>query len=102
MLRPRLIFYDPPGKNGGIAAKAFDHCNQSFVPFVSWVYIFPVSDTLRRAMDKIQSCPCEQGCTECEFPGFPLSVELTFMVPSQVLRARLAKKRILCHLKLEL
>ncbi|KAI0080595.1 DEAD/H helicase [Panus rudis PR-1116 ss-1] len=45
----RLIFYEPSGNSGGIAAKAFDH----------------VSATLREAAEAIEACECEEGCTNC-------------------------------------
>ncbi|KAL7283261.1 hypothetical protein ACG7TL_002690 [Trametes sanguinea] len=45
----RLIFYEPSGKTGGVAVKAFDHVN----------------DILRDAHDRVESCQCEDGCTEC-------------------------------------
>ncbi|TFY60627.1 hypothetical protein EVJ58_g5017 [Rhodofomes roseus] len=45
----RLIFYDPTGTNGGVAVKAFDH----------------VSDLLQRALDTVESCPCQEGCAAC-------------------------------------
>ncbi|KAI0664969.1 P-loop containing nucleoside triphosphate hydrolase protein [Cubamyces menziesii] len=45
----RLIFYEPSGKTGGVAVKAFDHVN----------------DILRDAHDRVESCGCEEGCTEC-------------------------------------
>ncbi|EPQ58049.1 P-loop containing nucleoside triphosphate hydrolase protein [Gloeophyllum trabeum ATCC 11539] len=45
----RLIFYDIHGKGGAVAAKAFDH----------------VSDVLRSAVERVESCPCEEGCAAC-------------------------------------
>ncbi|PIL23843.1 hypothetical protein GSI_13594 [Ganoderma sinense ZZ0214-1] len=45
----RLIFFEPSGKHGGVAAKAFDHVN----------------DILRDAHDKIEACSCDQGCNSC-------------------------------------
>ncbi|KAI9064267.1 P-loop containing nucleoside triphosphate hydrolase protein [Trametes sanguinea] len=45
----RLIFYEPSGKTGGVAVKAFDHVN----------------DILRDAHDRVETCQCEEGCTEC-------------------------------------
>lgn len=45
----RLIFYEPTGKTGGVAAKAFDH----------------VSDVLHDAMQTVEACSCEMGCTKC-------------------------------------
>ncbi|KAH9930993.1 P-loop containing nucleoside triphosphate hydrolase protein [Fomitopsis serialis] len=45
----RLIFYDPTGTNGGVAVKTFDH----------------VSDLLQRALDTVESCPCQEGCAAC-------------------------------------
>ncbi|KAI0637127.1 DEAD/H helicase [Trametes polyzona] len=45
----RLIFYEPSGKTGGVAVKAFDHVN----------------DILREAHDRVESCECEEGCTAC-------------------------------------
>ncbi|KAI0336366.1 DEAD/H helicase [Cubamyces sp. BRFM 1775] len=45
----RLIFYEPSGKTGGVAVKAFDHVN----------------DILRDAHDRVESCECEEGCSEC-------------------------------------
>ncbi|KAI0374726.1 DEAD/H helicase [Pilatotrama ljubarskyi] len=45
----RLIFYEPSGKTGGVAVKAFDHVN----------------DILRDAHDRVESCECEEGCTAC-------------------------------------
>ncbi|KAH9901228.1 DEAD/H helicase [Cubamyces lactineus] len=45
----RLIFYEPSGKTGGVAVKAFDHVN----------------DILRDAHDRVESCECEEGCAEC-------------------------------------
>ncbi|KAI8998791.1 DEAD/H helicase [Trametes punicea] len=45
----RLIFYEPSGKTGGVAGKAFDHVN----------------DILRDAHDRVEACECDGGCTEC-------------------------------------
>ncbi|KAF8475426.1 P-loop containing nucleoside triphosphate hydrolase protein [Gautieria morchelliformis] len=45
----RLIFYDVPGKSGGVAAKAFDH----------------VSSLVHQAFETVESCPCEEGCVKC-------------------------------------
>ncbi|KAL1947966.1 hypothetical protein VTO73DRAFT_13690 [Trametes versicolor] len=45
----RLIFYEPAGKTGGVAVKAFDHVN----------------DVLRDAHDRVEACECEDGCTSC-------------------------------------
>jgi len=45
----RLIFYDTPGKSGGVAAKAFDN----------------VSDLVRTAYDVTVACTCSTGCTSC-------------------------------------
>ncbi|ETW85689.1 hypothetical protein HETIRDRAFT_308737, partial [Heterobasidion irregulare TC 32-1] len=47
----RVIFYDVPGKGGGVAAKAFDH----------------VSDILRHACETVETCECEtdEGCANC-------------------------------------
>ncbi|EJF65709.1 P-loop containing nucleoside triphosphate hydrolase protein [Dichomitus squalens LYAD-421 SS1] len=45
----RLIFYEPSGKTGGVAVKAFDHVN----------------DILRDAHDRVESCDCDEGCTAC-------------------------------------
>ncbi|EMD38568.1 hypothetical protein CERSUDRAFT_82843 [Gelatoporia subvermispora B] len=45
----RLIFYEPSGKTGGTAVRAFDHA----------------SDLLHDALDAVEACPCEEGCTAC-------------------------------------
>ncbi|KAI0670538.1 DEAD/H helicase [Trametes maxima] len=45
----RLIFYEPSGKTGGVAVKAFDHMN----------------NILRDAHDAVEACDCEEGCTAC-------------------------------------
>ncbi|KAI0709033.1 P-loop containing nucleoside triphosphate hydrolase protein [Earliella scabrosa] len=45
----RLIFYEPSGKTGGVAVKAFDHVN----------------DLLRDAHERVESCKCEEGCAAC-------------------------------------
>ncbi|TRM57588.1 P-loop containing nucleoside triphosphate hydrolase protein [Schizophyllum amplum] len=45
----RLIFYDAPGKGGGVTSKAFDN----------------VQDTFQKACNAIQSCNCEDGCIKC-------------------------------------
>jgi len=45
----RLIFYDPTGRGGGVTVKAFDH----------------VSDLLHDALQTVEACPCEEGCTAC-------------------------------------
>ncbi|TFK81693.1 DEAD/H helicase [Polyporus arcularius HHB13444] len=45
----RLIFYEPSGKSGGVAVKAFDHVN----------------DILRDAHERVETCDCEEGCTAC-------------------------------------
>ncbi|OCH95579.1 P-loop containing nucleoside triphosphate hydrolase protein [Obba rivulosa] len=45
----RLIFYEPSGKTGGTAVKAFDHA----------------SDLLQGALDAVETCQCEEGCTAC-------------------------------------
>ncbi|KAH9946253.1 P-loop containing nucleoside triphosphate hydrolase protein [Epithele typhae] len=45
----RLIFYEPTGKGGGVAVKAFDHTN----------------DILRDAHDRVESCECKDGCAAC-------------------------------------
>lgn len=45
----RLIFYEPVGKGGGIAAKSFDQISR----FVGAAY------------DKITTCGCENGCETC-------------------------------------
>ena len=46
----RLIFYEPVGKGGGIAAKSFDQISR----FVGAAY------------DKIASCECDNGCNICK------------------------------------
>ncbi|KAI0781100.1 DEAD/H helicase [Trametes elegans] len=45
----RLIFYEPSGRAGGVAVKAFDHVNE----------------ILREAHDRVEGCECEEGCTAC-------------------------------------
>ncbi|KAF7440973.1 hypothetical protein PC9H_001322 [Pleurotus ostreatus] len=45
----RLIFYDTPGRGGGVAAKAFD---QSYA-------------ILHKAMSTVEGCSCFEGCTNC-------------------------------------
>ncbi|KAL1683546.1 hypothetical protein EV122DRAFT_286287 [Schizophyllum commune] len=45
----RLIFYDLPGKGGGVTSKAFDN----------------VQDIFQKAADAIASCNCEEGCIKC-------------------------------------
>ncbi|RPD79912.1 P-loop containing nucleoside triphosphate hydrolase protein [Lentinus tigrinus ALCF2SS1-7] len=45
----RLIFYEPSGKSGGVAVKAFDHVNS----------------ILRDAHDRVETCDCEEGCAAC-------------------------------------
>lgn len=45
----RLTFYDTPGQNGGICAKAFDHLDGLF----------------RIAIAVIEACPCVEGCPAC-------------------------------------
>ncbi|KAI0807176.1 P-loop containing nucleoside triphosphate hydrolase protein [Fomes fomentarius] len=45
----RLIFYEPSGKGGGVAVKAFDHVNE----------------LLHDAHERVESCDCEEGCTAC-------------------------------------
>ncbi|KAF9532377.1 DEAD H helicase [Crepidotus variabilis] len=46
---PRLIFFDAAGKSGGIAARAFDHVHILF----------------ERAQERVNNCPCEDGCISC-------------------------------------
>jgi len=46
---PRLIFYDAPGKTGGVVAKAFDH----------------VHVILDRACKAVDNCDCVDGCPSC-------------------------------------
>ena len=48
----RLIFYEPVGKGGGIAAKSFDR----------------ISHFIGAAYDKITTCECEKGCNSCTVP----------------------------------
>ncbi|KAH7335388.1 P-loop containing nucleoside triphosphate hydrolase protein [Rhizoctonia solani] len=45
----RLIWYDAAGDGSGVCAKAFDH----------------ISGLLWDAFDKVESCPCEEGCPSC-------------------------------------
>ncbi|KAI0747965.1 P-loop containing nucleoside triphosphate hydrolase protein [Daedaleopsis nitida] len=45
----RLIFYEPSGKKGGVAVRAFDHVN----------------DILSDAHDRTETCGCSEGCTSC-------------------------------------
>ncbi|KAL1746966.1 P-loop containing nucleoside triphosphate hydrolase protein [Schizophyllum fasciatum] len=45
----RLIFYDLPGKGGGVTSKAFDN----------------VQDIFQKAANAIETCNCEQGCIKC-------------------------------------
>ncbi|KAI5835646.1 P-loop containing nucleoside triphosphate hydrolase protein [Schizophyllum commune Tattone D] len=45
----RLIFYDLPGKGGGVTSKAFDN----------------VQDIFQKAAAAIASCNCEEGCIKC-------------------------------------
>ncbi|KAG8690861.1 hypothetical protein FRC11_008575 [Ceratobasidium sp. 423] len=45
----RLIWYDAAGDGSGVCAKAFDH----------------ISTLLWGAFDKVESCPCEEGCPSC-------------------------------------
>ncbi|CAE6466970.1 unnamed protein product [Rhizoctonia solani] len=45
----RLIWYDASGDGSGLCAKAFDY----------------ISDLLWEAFDKVESCPCEEGCPLC-------------------------------------
>ncbi|KAI1787885.1 P-loop containing nucleoside triphosphate hydrolase protein [Ganoderma leucocontextum] len=45
----RLIFFEPSGKHGGVAAKAFDHVN----------------DILQDAHDRVETCHCDEGCDAC-------------------------------------
>ncbi|CDO70744.1 hypothetical protein BN946_scf184798.g59 [Trametes cinnabarina] len=48
LLLLRLIFYEPSGKTGGVAVKAFDHVN----------------DILRDAHERVEACQCEEGCVD--------------------------------------
>ena len=55
----RLIFYEPVGKGGGLAAKSFDRISH----FVSAAY------------DTVSACECEGGCDSCTIPhAVPLSI----------------------------
>ncbi|CEH16466.1 atp-dependent rna helicase [Ceraceosorus bombacis] len=45
----RLIFYDTPGQNSGVCAKAFEH----------------LDGLIRIAISVIESCECLQGCPQC-------------------------------------
>ncbi|KAG8745683.1 hypothetical protein FRC10_007380 [Ceratobasidium sp. 414] len=45
----RLIFYDAAGEGSGISAKAFDH----------------VSTLLWKASERLEECPCDDGCPSC-------------------------------------
>lgn len=45
----RLIFYDKPGKDGGICAQVFQHLDA----------------LLRIALSVIEACPCADGCPGC-------------------------------------
>ncbi|THH32983.1 hypothetical protein EUX98_g1174 [Antrodiella citrinella] len=45
----RLIFFEPSGRIASIAAKAFDH----------------VSSTLSAAVQAVDACECQDGCTAC-------------------------------------
>lgn len=45
----RLIFYDMPGQNGGVCAKAFEHLDA----------------LIRIAISVIEACPCTDGCPSC-------------------------------------
>ncbi|EPQ26138.1 uncharacterized protein PFL1_06346 [Pseudozyma flocculosa PF-1] len=45
----RLIFYDTPGQNGGVCAKAFSH----------------LDGLLRIAISVIEACGCAEGCPSC-------------------------------------
>lgn len=45
----RLIFYDMPGQNGGVCAKAFEH----------------LDGLIRIAISVIEACRCTEGCPSC-------------------------------------
>jgi DEAD/DEAH box helicase domain-containing protein len=45
----RLIFYDMPGQNGGVCARAFEHLDA----------------LVRIAVSVIEACPCADGCPSC-------------------------------------
>ncbi|GAK65346.1 p-loop containing nucleoside triphosphate hydrolase protein [Moesziomyces antarcticus] len=45
----RLIFYDMPGQNGGVCAKAFEH----------------LDGLIRIAISVIEACACNEGCPSC-------------------------------------
>ncbi|SNX85525.1 related to HRQ1 - putative RecQ helicase [Melanopsichium pennsylvanicum] len=45
----RLIFYDMPGQNGGVCAKAFEH----------------LDGLIRIAISVIEACACTEGCPSC-------------------------------------
>ncbi|SPO27099.1 related to HRQ1 - putative RecQ helicase [Ustilago trichophora] len=45
----RLIFYDMPGQNGGVCAKAFEH----------------LDGLIRIAISVIEACTCIEGCPSC-------------------------------------
>jgi DEAD/DEAH box helicase domain-containing protein len=50
----RLIFYEPVGKGGGLAAKSFDG----------------VSRFIGAAYDQVAACECETGCDSCALLSF--------------------------------
>ncbi|SJX62501.1 related to HRQ1-putative RecQ helicase [Sporisorium reilianum f. sp. reilianum] len=45
----RLVFYDMPGQNGGVCAKAFEH----------------LDGLIRIAISVIEACACTEGCPSC-------------------------------------
>ncbi|KAF9792472.1 P-loop containing nucleoside triphosphate hydrolase protein [Thelephora terrestris] len=50
----RLIFYEPAGKGGGLAAKSFDR----------------LSHFIGSAYDQVVTCECEKGCDSCILDPF--------------------------------
>lgn len=66
---PRLIFYEPSGKIAGTAAKGFDHgkhLHTMTCRVTNATNYNLVSDLLYDAIDAIDRCQCESGCTACE------------------------------------
>jgi len=45
----RLVFFDPPGTEGSIAARAFDY----------------ISGLVHQAFETVESCACREGCARC-------------------------------------
>lgn len=109
----RLIFYDIAGKNGGVAARAFDHGNGHIYPDLVYplklkAAVALVSSLVHDAFAVVDSCPCEEGCVNCEpeisnrsyrryhSTFFPIGVDSPACKEANEVSSKLGAQVILC------